>query len=132
MGSAVARTNSGGFISTRSLLACYREAGGTVESVKEIALRAPANPLATRVHRELGHSLGLGLAHHLAEFAPESLLLGGGITGSSPLFLPSMLKSLGTLTTEVTLFRFGSAAPLVGAAMFAFSRLEITSTSTWG
>lgn len=79
--------------------------------------------LAQRAVQREGYYLGLGLANIVTLFAPQVIALGGGVMGSSDLFLNDAGKVVSRLCTQVPaektriiLSSLGSETGLLGAA----------------
>lgn len=91
------------FISSRWLIKAYHEAPTTqnpghrdlldAKSIAALALDE-GNPLAITVFEKFGHNLGLCLAPRLLTFQADCLILGGGLTKASALFLPALKSCL--------------------------------------
>jgi glucokinase len=81
---------------------------------------------ATAVVREAGDVLGIGLASMINIFNPESVVLGGGISGSFDLLSPYVERAIGRCAfteparmASVTRAVLGNDASVAGAAMLA-------------
>ncbi len=108
-------------LSTRALLQSYRQRTGLTREVIDIAQAAPADPHAAAVFTQFGDSLGRALRVLLADFAPQVVVLGGGISRSSHLFLPAARLALRDLPLELRVSTLGENAALVGAAVAWFA-----------
>jgi glucokinase len=98
----------------------YRDAL-TAETVCMLARQG--DPIAIREVAREGRYLGIGVANLVTLFAPEVVVLGGGVMSSADLFLPaihaSVQRSCGLIPTdrvEVVTSSLGGDAPLIGAA----------------
>jgi glucokinase len=104
-------------LSSRALEGDYEARAGRYEPVAAIALQAANDPDARAVFHTFGEHLGQVIKEIIAPIGPDVVVLGGGISRSSHLFLPAarnQLKESGIrLVPSVLLER----APLVGAAM---------------
>jgi glucokinase len=102
-------------ISTRGLRQAYEERTGRRTSVREMAESCPADPAAVAVFESFGHTLGNVLRSVTGAFRPSTVIFGGAISRSAPLFLPFTAHQFGgTKTFQVsTLFE---EAALYGAA----------------
>jgi glucokinase len=112
-------------ISTRAIQASYKQRSGKDREVASIAHYAiGGEAAAAEVFAQFGRNLGLALRHLLAEFAPDVVVLGGGISRSAHLFMVEATKELKGLNVELRVSLLGDSAPLVGAgvAWFADSR----------
>jgi glucokinase len=96
----------------------------TPRPAEEIALMASqGDSLALQAMDREGYYLGLGLANVLALFAPETIVLGGGVMKSSRYFMTRALKVIDDVCTQVPVKNthivhaaLGEATGLVGAA----------------
>ena len=111
-------------VSTRFVKKAYHERTGTEKEVAEIAAEAANDPNASAVFAELGQNLGRVIRMQLHDFAPEVVVLGGGIARSAHLFLPSAEGELRGLPIELRIAQLGDRAPLVGAAVAWFAHAE--------
>ena len=105
-------------ISTSRLKGDYLALTGDDKDVAEIAAGAKDDPAARQVFSEFGHHLGQVLRDVIAPFHPDMVVIGGGISRSSSLFLPvaeQEIKGLGFRVVTSTLL---DRAPLIGAAQF--------------
>lgn len=107
-------------LSTRAIQCNYQKRTGKMLEVAEIAAEAASNPDAATVFAEFGCYLGLALRMLLTEFAPQVVVLGGGISRSSSLFLPAAQGHLEGLNLRVLPSALYDQAPLVGAAVAWF------------
>jgi glucokinase len=112
------------FVSTRAIQRNYEERTGLRVDVAPIALTASADPNAVEAFAEFGRHLGLALRMALAEFAPNVVVLGGGISSSSHLFLPAAQSQLKDLNFHLQISALKDHAPLVGAAVAWFNRSD--------
>lgn len=109
-------------LSTRAIQQSYRERTGREATVSSIAgSAADGDPVAQEVFAEFGRTLGRALRDLLAEFAPQVVVLGGGISRSSRLFVPSALPEIEGLGFELRITELDNRAPLAGAGLFWFS-----------
>jgi glucokinase len=102
-------------ISTRAIRQSYQSRTGEDREVSAIAGAASHNPVAASVLTDFGRTLGIALRTVLAEFRPEVIVLGGGISRSAQLFLPAAQAELATPPVELRVSMLGESAPLVGA-----------------
>lgn len=109
------------FLSTRAIQQAYRERTGRDCEVSDIAANADDDPAAIEVFTEFGCNLGLALCNLLSQFAPDVVVLGGGISRSAPLFLSVAERQLGGFKVELRVSTLGDYAPLVGAAVALFA-----------
>ena len=108
-------------ISTRSIKHKYSERTGLDREVAEIAAGAASDPAAEEVFAEFGRNLGRALRNLLHEFAPDAVVLGGGISRGADLFLPSAEQALQGLAVQLRISALGDRAPLVGAGVAWFA-----------
>ena len=116
-------------ISTRAIKHSYLERTGREKEVAEIAAGAEDDAIAKEVFDEFGHNLGRALRVLLHDFAPDVVVLGGGIAQSSKLFLPTARKELEGVKLELRIAMLGDRAPLVGAAVAWLAHAEQTHTA---
>jgi predicted NBD/HSP70 family sugar kinase len=103
-------------LSTKFLVASYQRRTGVELSVSEMASRAATDAEARAVFEEFGTRLGVTLRTILRDFAPQVVVLGGGISKSAQLFLPAAAKELGN-AIELRISMLQEHAPLVGAGV---------------
>jgi glucokinase len=106
-------------ISTRAIQMSYRELTGQEREVAAIAASAGQDPFAAEVFSAFGRNLGVVLRDVLAPFAPEAIVLGGGIARSSHLFLAAAQSEVGE-SAQLRISALGDHAPLVGAGVAWF------------
>jgi glucokinase len=107
--------------SSRGIQRGYCERGGVPADVAKIAAAAAHDSAAASVFAEFGCQLG-GLSESvLADFAPDLVVLGGGISQSAHLFLPAAEAKLKDAKFRLRISAFEDHAPLVGAAMAWFN-----------
>jgi glucokinase len=108
-------------ISTRALQGAYKERKGQEREVASIAHYATGGePVSIAVFKEFGKTLGVALKRLLADFAPDVVVLGGGISRSAHLFLPAATAELGGASFEVRTAELWENAPLAGAGVAWF------------
>ena len=109
-------------ISTRAIKAAYTERKGQDREVASIAHYAiGGDPDAAAVFQEFGKTLGIAIKRLLEDFAPDVVVLGGGISRSAPLFLNALDEELKETGIEVRISELGDNAPLAGAGVAWFS-----------
>ena len=101
-------------ISTRAIQKSYRELTGKELEVAAVAASADRDPIAAEVFSGFGRNLGVALRAVLGEFAPQGIVLGGGIARSAQLFLPAAQAEIGNFS-RLLISALGDRAPLVGA-----------------
>jgi len=102
-------------LSTRALQAMYKSRTGTVREVAAIAADAQSDPDAKAVFEEFGHRLGIAFRDVLGVFGPQVVVIGGGISRSSHLFLPYAQQEVEGTGMELRISTLMDNAPLVGA-----------------
>jgi glucokinase len=126
------------FASASAIVRRYREETGTVDDVvskplscREIFEMSYQNSVAAiTVVKENAMLVGIGLANLITIFAPEIIVLGGGMSEANDNYL-SMIResafanSLENCRSEVKIERahLGSSASLLGSAYFGMTRL---------
>ena len=109
-------------ISTRALQKSYKDRKGDEREVASIAHYAiGGDSIAVAVFEEFGKTLGIAIKKLLADFAPEVVVLGGGISRSSHLFLSAVKAELKDTRIEVRIAQLGDNAPLAGAGVAWFA-----------
>jgi glucokinase len=109
-------------ISTRALQKAYKERKGKEREVASIAHYAiGGEPEATAVFEDFGKTLGIAIKRLLADFEPDVVVLGGGISRSAHLFLNAVKTELAGTEIEVRVAQLGDNAPLAGAGVAWFS-----------
>ena len=105
-------------ISTRRIKADYLARTGHDREVADIAASGSADPDASAVFDSFGQHLGEVLRDVVAPFHPNSVVIGGGISRSSNLFLPIAQKLVVGLGFRVVASALLERATLVGAAHY--------------
>ena len=91
----------------------------TPSAIKSIPVSA-ASKAARQAFEDFGRHLALALNQHASAFAPEVIVLGGGISRASSLFLPATRKALDFPTT-LAISTLMDEAPLAGAGVHWFA-----------
>jgi glucokinase len=118
-------------ISTRALQKSYEERSGQQREVASIAHYANGGEAtACEVFEEFGNNLGAALRRLLAEFNPNVVVIGGGISRSANLFMPEAMEALDGMETELRTSKLGDNAPLVGAGVAWFAQSEAKGTQS--
>jgi len=105
------------FVSTRAIQGAYQKQTGTLREVAEIAKDAERDSAAAEAFSEFGRNLGQAMRAVLYPFAPHVVVLGGGISQSSPLFLSATVGELQGLDVELRISELRDYAALVGAGV---------------
>jgi glucokinase len=108
-------------VSTRALQASYKQRTGNDSEVSAIAAAAATDPLAAAVFSDFGHHLGEALRAVVSDFAPQVVVLGGGISRSAQLFVPAAQQELEGLGIELRIAQLMDNAPLTGAGAAWFA-----------
>jgi glucokinase len=104
-------------VSTRAILARFRAATGETSTVRAIADRARAGDAAAAdAIRGPMEALGAALHPWAVRFAPEVLVVGGGMAGAWDLIGEPITRSLAYPAAEVVPGSLGDDAPLLGGA----------------
>lgn len=121
------------FISTRAIQSSYLHQTGRSCDVKTIASLASHEPAAQQVFANFGQQLGRILRHLATDFAPDVIVIGGGIAHASHLFLAMAQQELAPSTIHLQVSAQLDQAPLIGAAVSWFNHvgsLPIQKTAT--
>lgn len=105
-------------LSTRALRGAYALRTGRDLDVVTIASVADSDADARQVFETFGLDLGQVLRELLVPFAPQVVVIGGGISRSARLFLPFAQEQLNGFGLQLVTSRLLDEAPLVGAAAF--------------
>jgi glucokinase len=115
-------------ISTRAMKQAYATRKGQEREVASIAHYAiGGDPDAVAVFQEFGKALGIAIKRLLTGFAPDVVVLGGGISRSASLFLDVVTAELAGTQIEVRIAELGDNAPLAGAGVAWFSDSAVPS-----
>jgi glucokinase len=115
----------------------YEEAGVAHETEKHVLtckeifeLNYQKSPVAVKVVRENAEMVGIGLANLITIFAPEIIVIGGGMSEAQESYFEMIKKSafensLENCRSEVKIERahLGSGAALKGSAYYSLTRL---------
>jgi len=107
------------YFSTRGLVNRYKEkTGKSVKGVKDIAMVAQNDEIATDLFIDFGSKLVELLKSWIRIFDVETLVIGGNISLSSELFLPSLQKALEkeNLPVKVEISGLKETAAIIGSA----------------
>jgi glucokinase len=105
------------FISTRSIKTKYEQLSGTSAEVRDIAALGITDSDVRQIFEAFGKELGEVLRHTCSEFAPQRIVLGGGISRAAGLFLPAAEKELADLDIHLRVSDLLERAPLIGAGV---------------
>ena len=105
-------------LSSRALEGDYQARTAKHQSVKDIAEEAATDPDARAVFNTFGAHLGQVLKEIVAPIGPDVVVLGGGISRSSHLFLPAARKQVNGLGIRLVPSVLLEKSPLLGAAVY--------------
>ena len=108
-------------ISSKAIRQMYEQRTGQQREVAFIAAAAATDPAASEVFAEFGRHLGRTLKSLLFPFAPDVVVLGGGISRAAALFLPFAQEQLEDVKLTLRVSALGDRAPLVGAGVAWFA-----------
>ena len=108
-------------LSGRAIQNNYQTNTGKQVEVAESAALAPTDAAAAEAFAEFGRHLGIALRMLTAEFAPEAVVIGGGISRSAQLFLPAAEYELEGMKVELRVSSLRDKAALVGAGVAWFA-----------
>jgi glucokinase len=113
-------------ISTRAIQKAYERRTGQFREVAAIATEAGREPIAAEVFTDFGKSMGGALRSVLSEFDPQVIVLGGGISRSSYLFLAAAQEEFAGVRAALRVSALGGDAPLVGGGAAWFEQVGVT------
>ena len=108
------------FISSRAIVGNYERRTGKKREVVDLASAAQSDPAAQLAFIEFGQHLGAVIRTLLAEFHADVIVLGGGISRSANLFLPTVQAEIGDSATQLRVSELKDKAALVGCGVAAF------------
>jgi glucokinase len=99
---------------------------------KDLADRAVAgDPEAIAFWQQYGYELAAGISSTVYVLAPQAVILGGGISGASDLFLPTLkaevkrrVKPTSREGLQIAIAELGNQAGMAGAARLAWQLIE--------
>jgi glucokinase len=109
------------FLSSRAIVSDYKRRTGIICDVKAIAADSQHDPAAVETFNEFGRHLGQVIGTMLAGFAPDVVVLGGGISRAAQLFLPVAQSQLENSGLHLRVSELQDRAPLVGCAVARFN-----------
>jgi len=104
-------------VSTRAIQARYEQLTGVRAEVRDIAFLGHDHPDAQKTFADFGRELGRVLRHTCRAFAPERIVIGGGISRAASLFLQATREALGDFCVELSVSELLDSAPLIGAGI---------------
>jgi glucokinase len=108
-------------VSARAIRGSYERRTGVAREAVELAAAAAVDAAAAEAFAEFGRHLGIAMRGALASFAPEIVVLGGGICRSEQLFLPATRRELEDMNTQLRISKLLDDAALVGAGVAWFN-----------
>jgi glucokinase len=108
-------------VSTRAIQGSYEKKTGKLLQVAEIAAVTASDANASEAFAEFGRHLGLAMRMLFSEFAPDVVVIGGGIARSPQLFLPIAAKELEGLKIQLRVSKLLDHAALAGAGVEWFN-----------
>ena len=108
-------------ISARGIQNHYRSRTGSLCEVARLALMADKNSAAHESFVVFGHHLGCVLHELLSRFPADVVVLGGGISRSAHLFLPTANSQIRDMNVRLTVSEHIEDISLVGAAVAWFA-----------
>ncbi|MEI9967988.1 MAG: ROK family protein [Terracidiphilus sp.] len=108
------------FVSSRAIVVNYERRTGKKCEVVDLAAAAPSDPAAQQAFVEFGDHLGTIICTLLVEFRADVIVLGGGISRSADLFLPSVKAHIGDSPVQLRVSELKDKAALVGCGVAAF------------
>ncbi|MGB9030040.1 MAG: ROK family protein [Acidobacteriaceae bacterium] len=115
-------------LSARAIQREYQRRTGVNREVTSLAAAAPGDAAARETFAEFGRLLGQALRATLSDFAPDVVVLGGGISHAAPLFLPAAQRELEGLRFRLEVSAMLDYAALVGAAVAWFKSWQCRSS----
>jgi predicted NBD/HSP70 family sugar kinase len=103
------------FVSTMAIRRIFEQLTGRKAEVREIASSAAQQAQARQTFENFGRELGKVLRHTCLPFAPERIVLGGGIARSAALFFPAAEEALADDRVQLRVSELFERAPLIGA-----------------
>ena len=107
----------------------------SLRAVDIFRLSAAGDPLAAGIVRENARYIGIGLANLVSIFAPEIIVLGGGMALAGENYISeikrqTLLNSLPECSSGLTIKQavLGADASVIGSAWYALSRLDRSHT----
>ena len=110
------------FISTLAIQRIFKELTGKNSEVRDIAASATHQREAQQTFERFGAELGKVLRQECRTFAPDCIVIGGGIARAAGHFLARAQEELGDLRTRLVVSELFERAPLIGAGVSWLSR----------
>jgi glucokinase len=113
-------------LSARAIQGEYERRTGSNREVISLAESARNDTAARETFIGFGQALGIALRTILSDFAPDVVVLGGGISHAAPLFLPAAKSELEEATFRLEVSAMIDCGALVGAAAAWFNEGRIS------
>jgi glucokinase len=113
-------------LSARAIQGEYERRTGSNPEVISLAESARNDTAARETFIGFGQALGIALRTILSDFAPDVVVLGGGISHAAPLFLPAAKSELEGATFRLEVSAMIDCGALVGAAAAWFNEGRIS------
>jgi glucokinase len=114
-------------VSTRAIQRIYEQLTGTCAEVRDIAHLVAQDSHARQTFDIFGRELGRVLRHTCLLFAPDRIIIGGGISQAASLFQQATEAELGPLSARLCVSELFDLAPLVGAGI-SWMQTHMTTT----
>ena len=105
------------FTSTRSIQRLYEQRTAIHAEVRDIAALGSGDSTVREIFETFGRELGGVLRELCLEFAPQTIVLGGGISRAADLFLSTAEKELAEPSVQLLISTLFERAPLIGAGI---------------
>jgi glucokinase len=112
------------YVSARAISSSYARHTGEQHGVAELAAAAASDSAAQAAFAQFGQHLGRVIDTLLAGFAADVVVLGGGISRSSQLFLPSTRSEIHNPALQLRVSELQDRAALVGCGVASFHGLN--------
>ena len=116
-------------LSARAIQRDYEKRTGLNREVVSLAAAASSDAAARETFADFGRRLGQTIRPILSDFAPDVIVLGGGISQAAPLFLPSALQEMDGLHSRLEVSAMPDCSALVGAGAAWFNDGRIAHVS---
>jgi predicted NBD/HSP70 family sugar kinase len=105
------------FISSRAIRQLYEQQMQVPAEVRDIASLGAGDVHVRETFQRFGRDLGAVLRQTCLDFAPQRIVLGGGISRAAELFLPAASQELADPSIELWVSALFERAPLIGAGL---------------
>jgi glucokinase len=114
------------FISTLAIQRIFEQLTGKNSEVRDIAASAVQQREAQQTFERFGTELGKVLRQTCAAFAPDRIVVGGGIARAAGHFLARAQEELGDLQARLVVSELFERAPLIGAGVSWVQRNSVS------